>query len=450
MPWPNEDFCDDETSTWHGSSTAVHVSHFPAGAASAVNTLRWPPAQSGRPDAARAPHRAEEACGGREGAMGFMELFTPRSKKPAAQPDNSSGASAPQGAFPAAAAEPVIEMPKELPKVCLDDFDLLKVLGKGGFGKVMLVRKKGTSDIFAMKVLKKEGVIRRNQVAHTKTETHILKQIRHPFLTRMHYAFQSEGKLYMVLNYLPGGELFYRLKREGRFSVERVRLYGAEIALGLGHLHSLDMIYRDLKPENILLDEVGHICLTDFGLSKESVSTPNAARTFCGTPEYLAPEILQGNGHGKAVDWWSLGTLIFEMLTGLPPFYSRNVNHMYEKILKQELRCPSYLPPEVKSLVEHLLIRDPLRRLGSGPGDIKELEAKAFFQPLDFAKVYEKEYTPIYKPNLVGETDTTQFDPQFTSEQPVDSHVDPSVLRNQPNQFDGFTYQDDTPLGGQR
>jgi len=163
----------------------------------------------------------------------------------------------------------------------------------------------------------------------------------------------------MVLNYLPGGELFYRLKREGRFSAERVRLYSAEIASGLGHLHSLDMIYRDLKPENILLDEVGHVCLTDFGLSKEMVNTANAAKTFCGTPEYLAPEILQGVGHGKPVDWWSLGTLIFEMLTGLPPFYSRNVNHMYEKILKGELRTPSYVDPHVKDLIEKLLIRDP-------------------------------------------------------------------------------------------
>jgi len=379
-------------------------------------------------------------------AMGFFGKSASSKKNVAEAASVTAAAARTEASAGSGATEPVIEMPKELPKVCLEDFDLLKVLGKGGFGKVMLVRKKGTTDIFAMKVLKKEAVIRRNQVAHTKTETHILKQIRHPFLTRMHFAFQSHGKLYMVLNYLPGGELFYRLKREGRFSVERVRLYGAEIALGLGHLHSLDMIYRDLKPENILLDEVGHICLTDFGLSKESVSTPNAARTFCGTPEYLAPEILQGVGHGKAVDWWSLGTLIFEMLTGLPPFYSRNVNHMYEKILKAELRCPSYLPSDVKTLIEHLLVRDPLRRLGSGAGDIKELEAKSFFQPLDFEKVYRKEYTPIFKPNLSGSTDTTQFDPQFTAEEPVDSHVDSSVLATQPNQFEGFTFQDDNPL----
>jgi len=253
---------------------------------------------------------------------------------------NITPAAAKPAAVPAVEPETNISIPQDLPKVTLEDFDLLKVLGKGGFGKVMLVRKKNSTDIYAMKVLKKEAVIRRNQVQHTKTETHILKQIRHPFLTRMYFAFQSEGKLYMVLNYLPGGELFYRLKREGRFSVERVRLYTAEIALGLGHLHSLDMIYRDLKPENILLDEIGHICLTDFGLSKEMVTTANAARTFCGTPEYLAPEILQGIGHGKAVDWWSLGTLVFEMLTGLPPFYSRNMTHMYERFSRRSCAAP--------------------------------------------------------------------------------------------------------------
>jgi len=365
------------------------------------------------------------------------EAATPRAEPPAAAPAAAGDAD-----------DVKLEVPKELPKVALEDFDLLKVLGKGGFGKVMLVRKTGTTDIYAMKVLKKEAVIRRNQVTHTKTETHILKQIRHPFLTRMHFAFQSEGKLYMVLNYLPGGELFYRLKREGRFSVERVRLYAAEIGLGLGHLHSLDMIYRDLKPENILLDEVGHICLTDFGLSKESVATVNAAKTFCGTPEYLAPEILQGVGHGKPVDWWSLGTLVFEMLTGLPPFYSRNINHMYEKILKAELRCPSYLPSDVKGLIEGLLIRDPVKRLGSGPGDIKELEANAFFKDLDFKKVEAKEYTPIYKPNIGNLTDTGNFDPQFTAELPVDSVVDSSALAGQGNTFEGFTYNpnDDSAL----
>jgi serum/glucocorticoid-regulated kinase 2 len=189
------------------------------------------------------------------------------------------------------------------------------------------------------------------------------------------------------------------------------------------------------------------VCLTDFGLSKESVTTANAARTFCGTPEYLAPEILQGIGHGKAVDWWSLGTLVFEMLTGLPPFYSRNVNHMYEKILKAELRCPQYLHDDVKQLIQALLIRNPLSRLGSGPTDVKELERAKFFEQLDFEKVYRKEYTPIYKPNLQSGTDTANFDPQFTTEVPCDSVVDSSALAGKKNEFVGFSYADPGALG---
>jgi len=382
--------------------------------------------------------------------LNFFKSKSKQNSKSAAPPKPSGKGGMPQVAVePPANTEPDITIPSELPKVGLEDFDLLKVLGKGGFGKVMLVRKKNTNDIYAMKVLKKEAVIRRNQVVHTKTETHILKQIRHPFLTRMFFAFQNEGKLYMVLNYLPGGELFYRLKRETRFSIERVRLYSAEIALGLGHLHSLDMIYRDLKPENLLLDEVGHVCLTDFGLSKEMVTTANAAKTFCGTPEYLAPEILQNVGHGKAVDWWSLGTLIFEMLTGLPPFYSRNLNHMYDKILRAELRCPTYLPSDVTALIQGLLIRDPIKRLGSGPTDIKELERAPFFTPLDFEKVYKKEYTPIYKPNIGGETDVANFDPTFTNEAAVDSVIDTSQLSDKhKNEFKGFTYEDTSYLTG--
>ena len=335
-----------------------------------------------------------------------------------------------------------LEVPKELPKVALEDFDLLKVLGKGGFGKVMLVRKKGTTDIYAMKVLKKEAVIRRNQVTHTKTETHILKQIRHPFLTRMHFAFQSEGKLYMVLNYLPGGELFYRLKREGRFSVERVRLYAAEIGLGLGHLHSLDMIYRDLKPENILLDEVGHICLTDFGLSKESVATVNAAKTFCGTPEYLAPEVILQASATASPSTGGLGTLVFEMS---PAFlYSRTSTTCTRR---SSAELPPFVPPPTSASSRASRSATP-KRLGSGPGDIKELEANAFFKDLDFKKVEAKEYTPIYKPNIGNLTDTGNFDPQFTAELPVDSVVDSSALAGQGNTFEGFTYNpnDDSAL----
>jgi serum/glucocorticoid-regulated kinase 2 len=190
-------------------------------------------------------------------------------------------------------------------KVRLEDFDLLKVLGRGSFGKVMLVQKKTDKKIFAMKILKKRAIIARNQVEHTKAERKILQALQHPFLMTLRYAFQTKEKLYFVLDYFQGGELFFHLKNNRRFSEEVARIYVGEIGLALGHLHSLGVIYRDLKPENILLDDNGHVCLTDFGLAKD-VETGDKAHTFCGTPEYLAPEIVTGAGHDKAVDWWSL------------------------------------------------------------------------------------------------------------------------------------------------
>eukprot|EP01102_Stenamoeba_stenopodia_P008101 TRINITY_DN2301_c0_g1_i3.p1 TRINITY_DN2301_c0_g1~~TRINITY_DN2301_c0_g1_i3.p1 ORF type:complete len:296 (-),score=67.21 TRINITY_DN2301_c0_g1_i3:548-1435(-) len=210
--------------------------------------------------------------------------------------------------------DPVLYSPTK-EKITKDDFELLTVIGKGSFGKVLQVRKKDTGKIYAMKVLRKEAIVQRKQVAHTKAEKSILAKIQHPFIVGLHYAFQTEEKLYMVLDFVNGGELFFHLKREGKFSEQRVRIYAAEIACALSHLHSFGIVYRDLKPENILLDSEGHICITDFGLSKEIQSEDT--HTFCGTPEYLAPEILKGQGHGTPVDWWSLGTLIYEMLTGL-------------------------------------------------------------------------------------------------------------------------------------
>jgi serine/threonine protein kinase len=175
---------------------------------------------------------------------------------------------------------------------------------------------------FAMKVLKKSNLIQRNQLDHTKTERDILQNVHNPFLMRMHYAFQTEDKLYMVMDFLNGGELFFHLRKEQTFKEDRIRFYAAEIILGLEALHQHDIIYRDLKPENILLDEDGHIRLTDFGLSKQGINYLNndQTTTICGTPEYLAPEIVIGEGHGRAVDWWSLGILIYEMLVGRPPF----------------------------------------------------------------------------------------------------------------------------------
>lgn len=191
-----------------------------------------------------------------------------------------------------------------------EDFELMRVLGRGTYGKVVQVCKRDTGRLYAMKIMRKEDVIMRNQVKHTLTERHVLQSVRHPFIVGLQFAFQTPDKLYLVLPFMGGGELFFHLRRERTFSEARVLLYASEIVLALQELHRHDIVYRDLKPENVLMDAQGHLALSDFGLAKEAVSSlPGGASTFCGSPSYMAPEVLLGTGHGFAVDWWSFGTL---------------------------------------------------------------------------------------------------------------------------------------------
>lgn len=311
----------------------------------------------------------------------------------------------------------------------------------------MLVRKKDTAQVYAMKILKKEMLIERNQVAHTMAERDILRKIQHPFIVNLNFAFQTEDKLYMVLDYINGGELFFHLKAESQFSDERVRLYAAEITSALAHLHSFDIIYRDLKPENLLLDSDGHIKITDFGLSKQFKSPDEKTETFCGTPEYLAPEILRGQGHGKPVDWWSLGTLIFEMLTGLPPFYSQNTNVMYQKIIAATITYPDTMHEEAKSLLAGLLTRDPATRLGSASSD--EVKRHAYFARIDWERLDRKEYTPAFIPPVKSVDDTSQIDTVFLQENPTDTPPEAKPIGAAAgNEFQGFTFAPDSAMGG--
>jgi serum/glucocorticoid-regulated kinase 2 len=326
-------------------------------------------------------------------------------------------------------------------KVTIDSFDLIKVLGRGSFGKVMMVKKKDTGVIYAMKILKKAMIVARQQVEHTKAERAILETFQHPFLMGLRFAFQTPAKLYMVMDFFKGGELFFHLKNKRRFTEAEARIFVAEVALGLGKLHSLHYIYRDLKPENILMDENGHVCLTDFGLSKNiDPESGEEATTFCGTPEYLAPEILKGGTHGKAVDWWSLGILLYELTVGIPPFYSQNVNEMYHKIQHGALRFPPFLSEECRDLIVALLNRNPEQRLGSSEKDVEELQVHPFFASIDWDKMLRKEIDPPYKPKVkTGDTDVSNFDNTFVSEPVVDSFVeDPKLSDN--GGFDGFTF----------
>lgn len=321
----------------------------------------------------------------------------------------------------------------------IDSFELLQVIGKGSFGKVMQVRKKDTGRIYAMKTIRKAHIVSRSEVTHTLAERTVLGQVNNPFIVPLKFSFQNAEKLYLVLSCINGGELFHHLQKEGRFSEERARLYAAELLCALEHLHAYDVIYRDLKPENILLDYTGHIALCDFGLCKLNMSESEKTNTFCGTPEYLSPELLLGNGYSKTVDWWTLGVLIYEMLSGLPPYYDENVNEMYRKILSNPLRFGDEIKPEARSLLTGLLTRNPAHRLGNNGAE--EIKKHAFFAKIDWKRLMLKQYTPSFKPSVESAIDTSNFDSEFTSEAPMDSVVEDSHLSETvQQQFIGFTY----------
>lgn len=326
-------------------------------------------------------------------------------------------------------------------KVGLEDFERIKVIGKGSFGKVLLVRKKDSGQIFAMKVISKKNVLKRNQVEHTKTERNVLEFIRHPFIVSLWFAFQTKAHLYLVLDYCEGGELFFHLGKELKFSEQRTKFYTAQIVLALEYLHDLGIVYRDLKPENVLLDAMGNVALTDFGLSKEGISDNTSANSFCGTPEYLAPEILKRSGHGRAADWWSLGALVYEMLTGIPPFYSRDREKLFAKILKASVRLPQHLSDESKSFLLALLNRNPAKRLGSVHG-AKEIKEHPFLHGIDWDRILLKKIEPPFRPgnrDRADSLDTSNFDEQFTMI-PLDSEMENETHETVEYDFLGFTY----------
>jgi len=333
-------------------------------------------------------------------------------------------------------------------KLSVDAFDLLKVLGKGSFGKVMLVRKKDTGNLYAMKTLNKEVIIARDEVEHTRAEQRVLGQVNHPFIVGLKFSFQTDTKLYLILDYVNGGELFFHLQNEVKFAPARCQFYAAELTLALDYLHALDVVYRDLKPENILIANDGHLCITDFGLVKENMAEGDTTSTFCGTAEYLAPEILKGEGYGKEVDWWSLGVLLFEMLTGLPPFYSNDTNTMYRKILYSDLVFPDDIPDVTQDFIRKLLDRTPANRLGAGDGGGEAIKSHPYFANINWTKLVAKNITPPWTPDVKGEDDSSLFDPTFTDMPVVDSYVEPSgaLADAAKGAFEGFTYQADSAL----
>uniref|UniRef100_A0A8C3PAF2 non-specific serine/threonine protein kinase n=2 Tax=Chrysemys picta bellii TaxID=8478 RepID=A0A8C3PAF2_CHRPI len=314
------------------------------------------------------------------------------------------------------AEEMEVAVTKTRAKATMNDFDYLKLLGKGTFGKVILVREKATGRYYAMKILRKEVIIAKDEVAHTVTESRVLQNSRHPFLTALKYAFQTNDRLCFVMEYANGGELFFHLSRERVFTEERARFYGAEIVSALEYLHSRDVVYRDIKLENLMLDKDGHIKITDFGLCKEGITDGATMKTFCGTPEYLAPEVLEDNDYGRAVDWWGLGVVMYEMMCGRLPFYNQDHERLFELILMEEIRFPRTLSPEAKALLAGLLKKDPKQRLGGGPTDAKEVMEHRFFTAINWQDVVQKKLVPPFKPQVTSEIDTRYFDDEFTAQ----------------------------------
>jgi len=320
-------------------------------------------------------------------------------------------------------------------KVGVRDFEKLKVIGKGAFGKVYLVRKKDTQKVYAMKQLDKKDIKDRDEVEHTKTERSVLSHVEHPFISTLHYSFQTTKYLYFVMEFVNGGEVFHHLSKERRFDENRAKFYAAEILLGLSYLHSKGVIYRDLKPENLLLDYQGHIVITDFGLSKEGLVDPTSTTsTFCGTPEYLAPEVIRGEDYTKNVDWWSLGILLCEMISGLPPFNSKKEEVMYQKIVNENIEIPDYFSQDARDLIQKLCDRNPQTRLQ----DPEIIKAHPFFNGIDWGLLIKKEVAPPFVPHVLSPEDTGNVDPDFLQEE-IDS--DDGTNRRKESQFVGFTYK---------
>ncbi|XP_055621626.1 ribosomal protein S6 kinase alpha-5 [Toxorhynchites rutilus septentrionalis] len=333
-------------------------------------------------------------------------------------------------------------------RVTIDDFKLLKVLGTGAYGKVFLVRKIGGVDhnkLYAMKVLKKSTICQKKKTAeHTKTERQVLESIKtSPFLVTMYYAFQTDSKLHIILDYVSGGELFTHLYNREHFTEDEVRIYIAEIIVALEQLHKLGIIYRDIKLENILIDADGHIVLTDFGLSRELVYENERAHSFCGTIEYMAPEIVKSNqnGHDASVDWWSVGVLTFELLTGSSPFSSEELatqTEISKKITNTEAIIPEHLSREAKDFIRKLLVKDPRRRLGGGSADASELKSHNFFKSINWRLLADKKIAAPFKPVIENELDTNNFSDEFTRQTPVDSPT--SAPPNSERLFRGYSY----------
>lgn len=288
--------------------------------------------------------------------------------------------------------------------------DLLqqRTVGTGTFGRVRLVKlAKGPNVPLALKTLRKSKILQMKQLEHVLNEVKILGSIQHPFIVNLMTSFQDSTRLYMLMEFVNGGELFAHLRKQVRLTTADARFYAAEIVLAFEYLHSLDIVYRDLKPENLLIDVEGHLKLTDFGFAKV---VEDRTWTLCGTPEYLAPEIIQSKGHGKSVDWWALGILIFEMLVGTPPFYDEDPMNIYKKVIEGYVAYPDFMDVRAKDLIRKLLVYDRTKRFGCLKNGAADIRRHRFFKSTDWQDCLYKQLDPPYIPAISDPYDTSCFD----------------------------------------
>ncbi|OHT16605.1 AGC family protein kinase [Tritrichomonas foetus] len=316
------------------------------------------------------------------------------------------------------------------PKISIDQFKIISVIGRGFYGKVMLVQHTKTGETLAIKSIQKWKLVQSKKIHTVLIERNILESIHFPFIVSLRYAFQTDKKFYLVLEYVPGGELFFHMQKLGALPLDVVKLYIAEISLALNHLHSHGIVYRDLKPENVLIDADGHIKLTDFGLSKLTEETS----TFCGTSEYLAPEIISRQPYSYQIDWWSLGVLMYEMLFERTPWVTQNRAKLFDMIQKDEPEFPEDANKEAVEFLKFILVKDPRKRPG-----FHEIRRHSFFRDFDFEKVLNMEYQSNFVPHISNELKPTNFDAEFIAEVAGDSSA-ASTAEHEDDYLPGFSY----------
>ncbi|KAG5683478.1 hypothetical protein PVAND_012756 [Polypedilum vanderplanki] len=327
-------------------------------------------------------------------------------------------------------------------KYSVEDFHFLTVLGKGSFGKVFLAELKNTDYYYAIKCLKKDVVLEDDDVECTLIERKVLALgTRHPYLCHLFCTFQTDSHLFFVLSYLTGGDLMFHIQQSGRFTEKRARFYAAEIVSALKFLHRKGIVYRDLKLDNVLLDQDGHVRIADFGMCKLEVYLDKTADSFCGTPDYMAPEIIKGLHYNQSVDWWSFGVLVYEMLIGQSPFSGCDEDELFWSICNEIPWYPHYLSQESLKLLQSLLEKDVSLRLGSMESPEGDIKYHPFFAEINWEKLERKELEPPFKPQVRHPLDTQYFDSQFTRERARLTPIDKNILISMDQkQFEGFSY----------